>query len=85
MCLGVPGKVIEIRPDPLGMAMGRVSFAGVVKEVCLAYTPEVVVGDYVVVHVGFAISKVDEQEALEVFRYLEQMDELAELEIAQPE
>ncbi|MBX7236808.1 MAG: HypC/HybG/HupF family hydrogenase formation chaperone [Caldilineales bacterium] len=85
MCLGVPGKVIEIQPNPLGMTMGKVSFAGVVKEVCLAYTPEVEVGDYVVVHVGFAISKVNEQEAMEVFQYLQQMDELAELDVPQPE
>jgi len=84
MCLGVPGKVIEIRPDPLGMTMGKVSFAGIKKEVCLAYTPEVEVGDYVVVHVGFAISKIDEEEADLVFRYLESMGELGELEIAQP-
>ena len=64
-----------------GMAMGRVSFGGVVKEVCLAYTPDVLVGEYVIVHVGFAISKVDEAEAQEVFRFLAQMDELGELEI----
>ncbi len=85
MCLGVPGKILEIQPNPIGMTMGRVSFGGVVKEVCLAYTPEVEVGDYVVVHVGFAISKVDEQEAQEVFNFLDEMDELAELDIPQPE
>jgi hydrogenase expression/formation protein HypC len=84
MCLGVPGKVIEITPNPLGMTMGKVSFAGIVKDVCLAYTPDVQIGEYVVVHVGFAISQVDEQEAMKVFEYLEEMDELAELEIAQP-
>ncbi len=85
MCLGVPGKVISIEPNPMGMTMGRVNFSGITKEVCLAYVPEVQVGDYVVVHVGFAISKVDEAEAQEVFAFLEQMDELGELEIAQPE
>ncbi len=85
MCLGVPGKILEIQPNPTGMTMGKVSFGGVVKEVCLAYTPEVEVGDYVVVHVGFAISKVNEQEAMEVFEYLAQMDELAELDIPQPD
>ena len=85
MCLGVPGKVISIEPNPTGMTMGRVNFSGIIKEVCLAYVPEVRVGDYVVVHVGFAISTVDEDEAQEVFRFLEQMDELGELEIAQPE
>ena len=84
MCLGVPGQVVEIQPDPLGMTMGKVSFAGITKEVCLAYTPEVEVGDYVVVHVGFAISRIDEEEAHLVFRYLESMDELEELDVPQP-
>lgn len=79
MCLGVPGKVLSVEVRDDGMAMGRVSFGGVVKEVCLAYTPDVQVGEYVVVHVGFAISKVDEAEAQEVFRFLAQMDELNEL------
>jgi len=85
MCLGVPGKVISIEPNPMGMTMGRVNFSGITKEVCLAYVPEVQVGDYVIVHVGFAISTVDEDEAQEVFRFLEQMDELGELEIPQPQ
>jgi hydrogenase expression/formation protein HypC len=84
MCLGVPGKVVEIQPNPLGMTMGRVNFGGILKDVCLAYVPDVAVGDYVVVHVGFAISQVSEEEAQEVFSYLEQMDELGELEIPQP-
>lgn len=85
MCLGVPGKIIAITPNALGMTMGKASFGGVVKEICLAYTPEARVGDYVVVHVGFAISTVDEEEAQKVFKYLEEMDDLAELEIEQPE
>ena len=85
MCLGVPGKVIAIEPNPLGMTMGKVSFAGVTKSVCLAYVPEIQVGDYVVVHVGFAISKVDEQEAAKVFAFLREMDDLKELDIPQPE
>ena len=84
MCLGVPGKVIDVYNDPLGIAMGRISFSGIVKEVCLAYTPDAQVGEYVIVHAGFAISVVDEQEAMEVFRMLEQMDDLAELDIPQP-
>ena len=84
MCLGVPGKVISIQPDPVGMTMGKVSFGGITKEVCLAYTPEAEVGDYVVVHVGFAISRIDEAEAQEGFRYLQEMDELGELDIPQP-
>lgn len=84
MCLGVPGKVIKIEENPLGMSMGRVDFAGITKDVCLAYVPEVQLGDYVIVHVGFAISVVDEEEAMQVFAYLKEMDELAELEIQQP-
>ncbi len=84
MCLGVPGKVLEIEQDPLGMTMGRVSFSGITKKVCLAYTPEARVGDYVVVHVGFAISTIDEKEAQEVFEFLQEMGELGELEVPQP-
>ena len=84
MCLGVPGKIIRIDDSPTGMTMGRVSFGGVVKEVCLIYVPEAQVGDYVVVHVGFAISRIDEAEAVQMFRYLREMDDLAELQIAQP-
>jgi len=85
MCLGVPGKVIKIEPNELGMTMGRVDFAGINREVCLAYTPEVQLGDYVIVHAGFAISQIDEEEAMEVFQYLKEMEELAELEIPQPD
>ncbi len=79
MCLGVPGKVIDVWEDPSGIRMGKVSFGGIVKEACLAYVPEAQVGDYVIVHVGFAISKVDEQEAQRVFEFLQEMDELGEL------
>jgi hydrogenase expression/formation protein HypC len=86
MCLGVPGQVTEIwTHDETGMLMGRVSFSGIKKDVCLACVPDVAVGDYVVVHVGFAISTIDEAEAQQVFTYLEEMGELAELEIAQPD
>jgi hydrogenase expression/formation protein HypC len=85
MCLGVPGKIVSIADDPFGMTMGKVSFAGITKEVCLAYTPEAEVGDYVVVHVGFAISRIDEAEAAKVFEYLKEMDELGELDIPQPD
>jgi hydrogenase expression/formation protein HypC len=83
MCLGVPGKVIEISSHPDGMTMGRVSFGGIVKEVCLVCTPEVKVGEYVVVHVGFAITTIDEAEALQVFEYLREMDDLGELDAPQ--
>ncbi len=85
MCLGVPGRIISVDESPVGMAMARVSFAGIVKEVCLAYTPEAGVGDFVVVHVGFAIARIDEDEAARVFAYLESMDELGELTVPQPE
>ena len=80
MCLGVPGKVLEIEPNSLGMTMGKVSFGGIAKEVCLAYVPEAQVGDYVIVHAGFAISRLDEAEAMEVFDLLSQMEELADAE-----
>jgi hydrogenase expression/formation protein HypC len=79
VCLGVPGKVLTVEENALGMAMGTVSFAGVTKEICLAYVPEAKPGDYVIVHVGFAISIVSEQEAEETFEILRQMGELAEL------
>jgi hydrogenase expression/formation protein HypC len=83
MCLAIPGKILSLTEgeDPLNRT-GQVSFGGVVKEVNLAYVPEATVGDYVVVHVGFALSKVDEAEAQQVFKYLEQMDELMELKDA---
>ena len=69
--------------DPL-TRMGKIDFSGVVKQACLAYVPEVRVGDYVIVHVGFALSKVDEDEAQKVFEYLKQMNELGELEEPRP-
>jgi hydrogenase expression/formation protein HypC len=80
MCLAVPGRIMSIdAADPL-MRTGKVNFGGIVKEVNLAYVPEAEVGNYVIVHVGFAISVVDEDEAQRVFEYLREMDELAELE-----
>ena len=85
MCLGVPGKVLSVNPNPLGMTTARVSFGGIVKEVCMAYVPEAAVGDYVVVHVGFAIARVDEAEALKVFDYLREIEDLSELSIPQPD
>lgn len=81
MCLGIPGKVLAITESAEGdeMRMGKVEFGGISKDICLAYLPEVEVGDYVLVHVGFAISKIDEQEANEIFSYIEQIGELSEL------
>jgi hydrogenase expression/formation protein HypC len=81
MCLGIPGKVIEIR-DEGGLRMGRVDFGGVRKEACLAYQPDVELGDYVIVHVGFAISRVDEDEALKTLEILAQMGDMVEAELA---
>jgi len=80
MCLAVPGRIISIQGDDALSRTGRVSFGGVVKEVSLAYVPEAQIGDYVIVHVGFALSKVDEIEATRVFDYLEEMGELGELQ-----
>jgi hydrogenase expression/formation protein HypC len=80
MCLAVPGQVLSIEGEGIER-MGRVSFGGIVKQVSLAYTPEAHVGDYVYVHVGFALSTVDEAEAAHVFAYLDAMGELAELDL----
>lgn len=80
MCLGIPGQVLEIIPNDLGMTMGKVSFGGIVRETCLAFVPEVEVGDYVLVHVGFAMSRIDEQHARDIFAAL---DEIAERESAE--
>ncbi len=74
MCLAIPGKVELIRTD-VQPTMGKVSFGGIKKEVCLELVPEVKVGDYVIVHVGFAISRMDEEEALETLRLFDQMED----------
>jgi hydrogenase expression/formation protein HypC len=77
MCLAIPGRVEEITTDGL-LRMGRVNFGGVVKRVCLDYVPEINVGDYAIVHVGFAISVIDEktaQETLEAFRAMGVLEE----------
>jgi hydrogenase expression/formation protein HypC len=81
MCLAIPGKVIEISQDPQGVRMGKANFGGIVKQVCLEYTPEVSAGDYVLVHVGFALGKVNEEEAARTYRLLEEMNQLTELEV----
>jgi len=79
MCLGIPGRIVEMRRDA-GLPMGVVDFGGVRREVCLAYVAdEVAVGDYVIIHVGFALSKVDEEEAHRTLEILRQMGELEEL------
>jgi len=80
MCLAVPGKIISIKGENALERTGRVNFGGVIKEVSLAYVPEARIDDYVIVHVGFALSLVDETEASRVFEYLAQMGELGELQ-----
>ena len=76
MCLGVPGKVIEIY-EVGGLKMGKVDFGGVTREACLAYVPEITIGEYTVIHVGFAISQISEEEAM---LSLETIQELSSLE-----
>ena len=80
MCLGVPGRVEEILNHSMLERSARVSFGGISKEINLAYVPEAREGDYVIVHVGFAISRVRAEEAERIFRYLEQIGDLDELE-----
>ena len=79
MCLAIPGRVESIDPADPNLRMARVRFGGIIKQVSLAYTPEARVGDYVIVHVGFAISRLDEKEALQVFEYARQIGELEQL------
>ena len=79
MCLAIPGKIESISGDDPLTRMGKVNFGGIRKESCLAYVPEAKVGDYVIVHVGFALSRLDEDEAQKVFEYLKQIEELGEL------
>ena len=74
MCLAIPGKIIDIRDQSDWQRSGRVDFGGVVKEVSLALVPEAAVGDYVLVHVGMALSTIAEDEAQQVFAYLRQIE-----------
>lgn len=77
MCLGIPGRVTTVYEQE-GQPMAKVEFGGILKETCLAFVPEAQVGDYVIVHVGFAISRIDEAEAQEVFGYLQQIGEIGD-------
>lgn len=79
MCLGIPGEIIETYTEH-EMSMAKVDFGGVFKRVCLEHTPEAQVGDYVIVHVGFSLQVINEEEARQVFTFLRNMDELNELE-----
>lgn len=80
MCLGIPGRVVETWREH-DILMGKVDFSGVVKRVCLEHVPEVLPGQYVLVHVGFALSQIDEVEAAKVFAFLDGMDQLDELAV----
>lgn len=83
MCLGIPGKVVEIYREH-DVLMGKVDFGGVTKRVCLEHVPEVQTGQYVLVHVGFALSHIDESEAARVFEFLDRMKDLDELKDSPP-
>lgn len=78
MCLGIPGEIVEVREDD-GLRIGKVRFAGISREVCLDYVPDATLGDFVVVHVGFAISKIDPEEAARSYRILEDLGQTYEL------
>ena len=78
MCLAIPGRILSMTGDDPLMRVGRVDFGGIVKEINLAYVPEAALGDYVLVHVGFAISVIDAAEAARIFDYLREIGELDE-------
>jgi hydrogenase expression/formation protein HypC len=78
MCLGIPGEIVDVRNDD-GLRVGRVRFAGITRDVCLDYVPDAAVGEYVLVHVGFAISRIDREEAARAYRVLEDIGQTAEL------
>jgi len=81
MCLGIPGKIVEIY-DVAGLKMGKVDFSGVIREACLEYIPDAVIGDYTVVHVGFAISRIDEAEAQRTLELLTEVGLLENQEVS---
>ena len=83
MCLGIPGRVIETYREH-GVLMGKVEFGGVFKRVCMEHVPAVRPGDYVLVHVGFALNTIDEAEARRVFEFLDEMKQLDELKVPSP-
>ena len=84
MCLAIPGKIVEFH-NSAGVRMGKVDFGGITREACMEYVADARLGDYVMVHVGFAISKVDEEEAARTYKFLEEMDQLTELSDGEPE
>ena len=82
MCLGVPGRVVSRELED-GLLMGRVDFGGVSRKVCLEHVQEVAPGDYVLVHVGFALSRIDAEEARKIFELLHELDQLGEVQDSQ--
>ena len=84
MCLAVPGKVLTIEGDDPAFRSASVDFSGIRKNISLSFTPEAQIGDYVLVHVGFAIARIDEEEAQRTFEYLKQIGALSEEGLAPP-
>jgi hydrogenase expression/formation protein HypC len=84
MCLAIPGKVIDVF-EAQGLRMARADFGGTIRKVCLEHLPEAGLGDYVLVHVGFALSKVDPEEAARTYRFLEELGQLDEIHAPEPE
>jgi hydrogenase expression/formation protein HypC len=83
MCLAIPGKIVAFHERD-GVKMGKIDYGGITRDACLEYVTDASLGDYVMVHVGFAISKVDEQEAARTYQYLAEMDQLTEIETPEP-
>lgn len=81
MCLGVPGKIVDIYRES-GLLMGKIDFGGVTREACLEYVPEAVIGDYTIIHVGFALNIISESDAMETLEMLDEIDRLNEEDIA---
>lgn len=84
MCLAIPGKIVELK-ETGSMRMGRIDYGGITREACLEYIADPKIGEYVMVHVGFAISKVDAEQAERTYRYLDEMDQLEEIASLEPE
>lgn len=84
MCLGVPGRVVDVAEEA-GVLMGRVDFGGVARKVCLAHVPDIKVGEYVLVHVGFALSRLDEEEAKRVYELLLEIGQLEDVMSGEPD
>ena len=84
MCLAIPGKIVAFHERD-GVRMGKIDFGGICRDACLEYIADAALGNYVMVHVGFAISKVDEEEAARTYKYLIEMNQLGEIEAPEPE